>query len=605
MKTFNISSLFKFIYLGVTVIMLFYFFTGEETINYNVDGLDIIETSSIEYPVIPKKIKSLELSYKGLSFNISNQSPIILSSTDNINRSSKIRNIKIIDNTLRLNLENHVNLDFRVDNHGDRLTISSNIPKVFPTISKLTIPYNLKGNYELEYTDLSYKFSNDTNEFHLKLNDKYQLFIEEQKIVLLAEDDKLSTLTFSPLSNSELPIAEQWYLKYRIQYDLPLRDLIDDYLRNVERSIRSIFNPIMFIPESETWNNIPSVANFTENKVIVYLADAMQRNNYTKSLQKILGIKKRYPSIFGFPSTPFLGNIVVNGKKGVLSDINELQRINTQINRADPDIFQKRIPKHFFPGDQIDIKKLEELIISTDNRTLNLQGLSVALWHLLLIVEQESLTSDMSNSIKEITDLIIEKIRWDETGLYLVDNSNLSSQLLNFITGELLIEASQFETSEYSKSIGEALIYTFINNSERNGNISTTYNFEDKSFSISKNTPENIYLLLSDNVYLPHFYQDRDIKVWTISESVQIDKSLNKTRITITYPVDKSVKVNYHFLVIQGVKPYNQLFFKNRPWRADSKFERYGVGYYYEQSTKLLYFMPNHSKSREEIIINY
>ncbi|OQY38077.1 MAG: hypothetical protein B6229_06810 [Spirochaetaceae bacterium 4572_7] len=69
--------------------------------------------------------------------------------------------------------------------------------------------------------------------------------------------------------------------------------------------------------------------------------------------------------------------------------------------------------------------------------------------------------------------------------------------------------------------------------------------------------------------------------------------------------MESNTNVNSHFFVISGVKQYNQLYFKGKLWRADPKFESYGVGYYYEQSTQLLFFMPNHYKEREEIIMRY
>ena len=89
MQILKITTLYKFMYLVVIVFLLLSYFRAKDINTYNLDGLGIIETSSVEYPLFPKRIKSLEMNYKGLSFTISNGSPLIIESDDKIKRHIK------------------------------------------------------------------------------------------------------------------------------------------------------------------------------------------------------------------------------------------------------------------------------------------------------------------------------------------------------------------------------------------------------------------------------------------------------------------------------------------------------------------------------------
>ena len=605
MQILKITSLFKLMYLAVIILLLLSYFRAKDINTYNLDGLGIIETSSIDYPIIPKKIKSLELTYKGLSFTISNKSPLIIKSDDGIRRYSQVKNIKLIDKTLQVSLENKIVLNFRVDNRGERLTIGSSIPKVFPTIKEIILPFTLNDNFTIEKSELSYKINNNKEEFHLKLNDKYYIDESRNNIHMIAEDDKISTLTFSPLNSNNLPLAEQWYMLFRLSYNKTLEEDISEYLYKIESHINSIFNPIRYIQESDSWQKLPTIGNFTEDAVITYLSQAMKRGLYQRSLNKIKGLKSKYPYMFSFQSTAFLGNIIENGKDGISKDNKIQNSIKSLIKTSDPELFEIWIPEHLFEGGELDIKTLETIINSSNKSNLSLEGLSISLYNLVKILETESTNSNSSNSVKEITDLILQKITWDKTGIYLIDENSISNQKLNLKIGKLLIEASQYETSTYSKPIGEGLIRTFLSNSDKNGGVKTTYNIQGKTFSKSEIPPEESFLLLSDNPYIPHYVQNEGIKIWTISNSIVIDKSTRNVRIIITYPVDKNSVINSHFLTISGLKPYKQLYFKGKLWRGTKEFERFGVGYYYEHNTELLYFMPNHTKPREEIVITY
>ncbi|MBN2617801.1 MAG: hypothetical protein JXR64_05750 [Spirochaetales bacterium] len=566
--------------------------------------MDVYETSSIEYPLIPKRIKSLKITYKGLDLTISGETPVLIKSDDNIRRTSKVVSIKIDEQSVNLHLENNTILNIKVDNYGDRLTITSTIPKVFPKIKEIEIPFTLIKDFTMSNGELSYIIKSGKDEFHLKYNDNYTVNRSNNHIILYAEDDNLSNLTFSPLNSSDLPIAEQWYMKYRKPEQKLTDELINNFIDNISTSISQIFKFIEYNSDSGTWKNLPSRDKYTQDSVIVYLAEAMSKGNYSSSLIKINGLKSLYPSDFGFKSMPFLGNIVQNGSKEHLNQKRELENIERIVKYSTSELLNLWIPEHYFPGNQIDLIKLQEDLVTLSVKDLTLEQKAIYLNNLLGIIQYGKPTEGTFNSVKIASDFIINQIKWDETGLYLVEN-DISNQRLNLDIAKILLKAAQHETSEYTKPVAEALISTYIRNSDRSSSVSLTYNIKDKIFSKEKITPEESYLKLSTNKHIPHYYQDYGVKVWTISDSVQIQQTPNSTRISITYPVDSKTNINSHFLYISGIKPYAQLYFKGKPWRADVNFEKWNVGYYYDQTSQMLYFLPNHTNIREEILVTY
>lgn len=604
MKIFKMRNLYALIYIGVICALVYFYFSGKDVSYYQIENLSITETASIEFPLVPKRIKSLSIDYKGLYFKISGSTPVKIISGDNIIRSATVEKLEIIDNNLRLQLANQVELNLLVDKRGNRLTITSSIPKVFPTITEVIIPYELRNSLSLKAGDLSYKIYNNQNEFHLKLNDLYYVDSSENNIHLIAEDDKIKTLTFSPLSNSDLPLAEQWYSTIGVNNSINLDKEIENYLSKVTISNNRLYNPIRFNESSETWSNLPSITDVTEESVVVYLADALRDGTYTSSKNRIIGLVNKYPHKFGFYSTPFMGNIVRNGRDGLDEDSKTLANIRNMISKSDELLLKTWIDDHYFIADNINIRGLESFISGVNMNDLELSSELILLNNLLHILDAKSASTIALDLVKQLTDSILEKIFWDDTGTHLIDSENISNMVLNLKAGKLLIKASQHESSEYSKPIGEALIETYIKNSQANGAINSQYDTKDKRWLESYIPAEDSYLSLSNNPYLPHYYEDNGIKVWTISDSVEISITSSDIRISISYPYSREEERS-HFLAISGIEPYKELYFWGNQWRADKNFEKWGVGYYYDQTPKHLYFMPMHKKTREEIVISY
>lgn len=616
MKILRISSLYILSYVLFIALFLVIAYNRTETKKENIGDLVFTERAFSHRPLFPRTLKSVDINFKGISFDISRRKPVIVkTSLDEVVRKSMLLRSEATKDSITLFLENDIEIRFSINPLEEKLSIETNIPgkNVFPEIEEVKIPLKILSSHTMEKTDLSYKIFNDQDEFHLKLNDNYTISKDNNYLILTTENKKLSTLTFSHLNARDLPIAEEWYMKHRVIKDLNMDSVISQYKDDVEEVIENNFRGIKYYPPDSTWakppaswDNMPDIDKVSENSAIIYLANSMNSSDYIEEYYKVLGLRKRYPQKFKGNETPYLGGIVTKGNKAISDYNRELSSYNRYINNEDSKIFTTRIKDFYFSNEKLNNKGLEEILLSKPSIDMNLDELSATLGNLLNISEKSSNKEIIVERIKEISNLIIRKISWTKSKLYLIDNSTISDQLLNFHTGLNLIKASQYETSEYVKPIGDALVDTFLSNRNYKGDVPLTFNFEDETFSEEYIPGEDVYMMLSDSSNYPHFFVKDDITIYSISEvdsnSINILNEASEIRIRVKYPF--SNQSNPHAFAISGVKPYKQIYLGGRLWRPDLNFETWYIGYYYDQASEVLFFMVN-SSSKEEIRITY
>lgn len=617
MKIFRISSLYILTYTLFIALFLVIAYQRTETTKESIGNLLLTERAFIERPLFPKTLKSVDVDFKGVSFDISRRKPVIVkTSLDEVVRRSMILETSYTKDSIVLYLENNIDITFNIDRNGEKLSINTNIPtrNVFPEIEEVMIPLKILSSHKMEKTDLSYKIFNNKDEFHLKLNDNYYLTRDNEYIVIKTENKKLSTLNFSHLNIRDLPIAEEWYMKHRVIKDLNMESVISQYKSSVEEVINNNFRGIKYYPVDstwakppKTWDNIPGMDKVSENSAIIYLANNMESSDYQEEFFKILGLKNRYPQKFQGKEATYVGGIVPAGRDAISKYNRELSRINTYIRNLDNKVYRTQIDSSYFLNSQLNRRDLISLIKNRDPASMTLNELSATLGNLIELLKSGSNEDELKEKVKEISSIIIDKIYWNKSKLYLLDNSSTSDQLLNFHTGRNLIEASLYETNEYVKPIGEALVDTFLSNRNFKGDIPLTFNSETGEFSEANIPGEDVYLLLEDRSIYPNFFSKDDITIYSISDvdsdSITVLSNPNEIRINVDYPFNTN-NSKPHAFAIGGIKPYKQIYLGGRLWRPDINFETWYVGYYYDQAAEMLFFMVN-SSTKENIRITY
>ena len=88
--------------------------------------------------------------------------------------------------------------------------------------------------------------------------------------------------------------------------------------------------------------------------------------------------------------------------------------------------------------------------------------------------------------------------------------------------------------------------------------------------------------------------------IWTIVDITEIDITEERYRFALTYPRNQT-----HYLIFQGVPPFDSMNLFGRLWRNDPFFEAYIKGRHYDPSTETLMIKYTDNSVQQEIVLNY
>ena len=117
--------------------------------------------------------------------------------------------------------------------------------------------------------------------------------------------------------------------------------------------------------------------------------------------------------------------------------------------------------------------------------------------------------------------------------------------------------------------------------------------------------PERLYTILRDNPSYPRMvglYEELGAGsfIWTVVGFPEIDITNERYRFLLTYPRNRT-----HYIIMQGIPPFESMTLFGRLWRNDPSFESYIKGRHYESATETLMIKYTDNSVEEEIILEY
>ena len=246
MKILKKTFIYILIYIGVIFSLLFFNYSQRDVSLRENEAFKITEVASIGSPLFPRKIRSLKIDFKGLTFLLSSKSPLLISTDDGVVRRSQVTGINITNDSVIVDKTNSVRIIFRSINYGESIAIDSTVPRVFPVIKEISIPISLEKGFKVENTDLAYKISSSNQEFFLKLNDNYLLDRKEMGLKVKVNNEKVPTLVFSQSGISNISLAEYWYMRVRNKNLPPIQKFIKDFVESCLVDINKQFSVIRY-----------------------------------------------------------------------------------------------------------------------------------------------------------------------------------------------------------------------------------------------------------------------------------------------------------------------------------------------------------------------
>jgi len=330
------------------------------------------------------------------------------------------------------------------------------------------------------------------------------------------------------------------------------------------------------------WNQNPASIQ-TEDDVIAYLSQSVQRGNFVTAIMNI-PVNFNESSRHSYRAAAFTGGMV-NAYETFIAAENEKTNLITRLTRARSlELFKE--------------EHVLDYLLTRSNMVLANEVIELAMH-----AKPEMLTSDFCVGLFE---LFFDIRRWRPEAINPIEHLTeqmlvLIPEILNRDTENDAVYASSPEgnRSDYSLRLGKAILYWA--ESTRNDEWSKIGRSLILS-AISTGSAGRLHNILSPTDYYPRasWLTDSGHWAWTVSPSIRLQNVGGNLNLNVTYPVN-----TFHHLIVRGVRPFLGVVIHGMTWRSDNQFERYessGWIYYPEEQTLVIKLRQRSSMETVRII---
>jgi hypothetical protein len=413
---------------------------------------------------------------------------------------------------------------------------------------------------------------------------------------------------------------------------LVLLDMVDPVISYGAVPGKEIFDPAQFIISSalekwryddalihwrdqsfSLWNR--NIENETEEEtVLAFLAESIRRGTYTSAVSRI-------PRAFlegsgrTYESSVFLGRLDQGLRSLAGSERENFSRISRLINNKSTDILND---PHII--EWLTLRGYTSLLEETAGivRSIDPAAITLDLAPGLLegYTDWKLCHPNTDNPFERFTDqvcfVISEEIRVDsQDERIFVFYQDEADPALNLRLGVALAVYGENAGQDIWGGIGRSLVLSVLALSNTSGEVPSTLNISE-SGGISAQTDVSLkaariyrILRLGDNTArsLGISAAMNGIWAWTAATSVQanFNQESNLLDISVSFPNGET-----HYMLIRGIRSFQQIQLYNIPYRTDPQFERYdSSGWSYSPSEQTLMIKMKHRLTTEHIQIFY
>lgn len=608
------KTVFSFIfipllYVGIIVFLVFLQFSGGSLFNMNLGPLQLSGSFELGQGNEPEKIGSLTLGANGFQFLFDRQHPLVIQNRDESFNELQVQSYTSITNGYRIGFDQGVELDFTFsDEQKQALQILVRPPRDLIPLKSLRIPF---ANPSLSTARVlsnppGILFNNNSSEFLLSLPPRS--YVDDQKNMLVLPGD----------AEKNIRLAKNETKPDNILAGFSPASLAGitpkDYQTTLSEYVTGAYNAwrtSRYNSANGTWSNRENESKFNEEIMVSLLAEAWNRNEYTRVFNEMRSCADIHPDKITYRSSVFLGNLRRLTTQLDSADKEESERLRLMLNQKDPEIFLNP-GLYQFAIDRGEKYLAPEILAFLDS--LNPEELSLPL--LLGVMQNLYLTEsgfdDLESRISRYEGLIkskiVPQIIHTVEGYYLQSEPNQASSYQNILAGCILQKAGQRNGDENIKALGQALVLSVIKLADELSYLPATIDMASGTIAgVNKSlAPEETYWLLHNNpAYPQHVSLSRDLGpghwFYTIAQINKVSIKSNEYRINISYPRERT-----HYLIFRGmpkVDPQNGMQLFGITWRNAPDFEVWSKGRYYNPDNKTLMIKYYHDSVQNDIVI--
>jgi hypothetical protein len=327
------------------------------------------------------------------------------------------------------------------------------------------------------------------------------------------------------------------------------------------------------------WNQNSSTLQ-NEDDITAFLAEAVQRGNYTAAVNSVIANANRRRS---HRSSVYVGGMGTAYQSFLTSETEKLN-LATRLTREKSlaVLREEHIVNYFYTRGYTTLaNNIIDILINSDPQRLTIDYVAG-----LLEVYADLKLWRPDVSIDHLTDQMIQLIS---------DNLNRDTER-DFV----YVSSSEGANIEYSLRLGKALVYwaqdTANNDWETIG----------KSIVLSAIEGSNsgrFHNILNPTNFSPRaaWLTDTEHWAWTASPSIRVSYIDGNMNLAFSFPVNLT-----HYAIIRGVRPFIRIQIHGIDWGTSLEFERYDAsGWLYYPQEQILLLKLRHRQAVENVRIIY
>lgn len=470
----------------------------------------------------------------------------------------------------QLNFSNGVSVKFSLSDDTPKayLAVEGQLPK---EVSKVFIPFGFAvGATVSAKEDTSIQVLNKKNTWELnapQMSGDYIVLTQRESVASYSYFDKTRSFSFEDA----------------IAMDASNETNYINNLENLKANLISSFNQI---PADST--------TVAEQEAVSYVAAMAEKGNYNEALDNVPQNFKR-SALRTFLSAPYFDTLArVN--EPLQAQLNTYGEMIVRANETSSyDVFNVRFIADYMcmhPGSE-SIRSLLSKVAAADLSEHTVQQVTGIL---NVYDELAAKNPELANILAPAASKCVEKIQSscavDENTVTIAEKGTFLSVIQAVQAGDALLRYGNLMQNPALSAGGRLIISSYLK--------------ESSSFDL-RTLGELYPSVVHNNSFYPHFEvlafnKGKAIWTWTCADNISYE---NDNQGTITLNINFPLSYT-HYLIINGVDLFQQIYIYDMAFRTDYRFETYNSsGYVYQAETKSLLLKSRHKSQVEQIRLVY
>jgi hypothetical protein len=593
------------IYVGVIVLLLFLQFAGTQGFTLRHGDLTLSGKRS-NAPQDENTLRQVTVEYQGLEFVFSDGNSVSFEGSS----STTLMPVEVseVDEGFTVSFEQGVQIAFLVRADIQELQLRPVLSEEVAGAERLIIPFEAHGNAEVDAQGQDALASVETGEgtFYLAVPPRGSVDVDARNLVLDAVAGE-QTVRYTPAVTPREQAVVDWFSDPAVSIsDSRYESRIQSYIDAAYQGWRSQ----RFNPGSGTWDVRGGSPVFDERILTAVLAEAWERNQYTAAFNDMRRAADIHADGVGLLSSPFLGNLREVRTQFLEADEERTAELLDLARRRNADLFTRPDVVQFAVdrGSPALYEEIIDFASNLDYRSLDIFQ-AIGLLHnavLSPLPNQES--REVFGAFEAVLqDEIVPRILRVEDQFYVESSPGQVDLLASIHAGVIAAEMGAQREEPVLERMGRNLVVSALAFTDGTGFLPSTLYIGDDALqgTAGSSGPEEVYRLLSDNPFYPRevsLFSELGQGRWiyTVAGIEDISIGANRYEITISYPANRT-----HYVIVQGVPPFQSMELFGQSWRNDPNFERYIKGRHYNAASQTLMIKYTDDSTQGDIVLQY